>query len=463
MPLTNRLIQVDSNQVWNFGNNLVTFAEAFEDESYDFVALAPNIEIVVTGTVANGGKTRTSITIDCSGSTDMGYYQATGEAAVTTFFTPDPLTASGWQRQSGLVSLINLTDKVYIGLGASDYLGSKYLFLNSIAIATASVSASIFEMGADANFSYLKATKSGAGVYKPIAIIVDGVQVVTITKNGIGVNNTNPTVPLHVIRSDDGYSLYSQRASGAQFGIYSTVTQTIIGNVTSHPIKITAGNAFIYLTTNGSIGVGTINPTFPLHVVAPFAGSVSYFTYVGGSAGVDIGVNALGAWMLGAPTLSLGDGSSAIMTLSGQKVGVHQIVPAYTFDITGSLRATTDVFFAIASGSVQIGQITPQGYKFYVNGTTRVEGKVTLNDDLELINSAKRVATFSLKVGELAANNSSAIVDIVSTSKGLLPPRMTTAQRDAIGTPAAGLLIYNTTTNKFNMRAAGAWEAITSA
>ncbi|RYE21824.1 MAG: T9SS C-terminal target domain-containing protein [Sphingobacteriales bacterium] len=39
----------------------------------------------------------------------------------------------------------------------------------------------------------------------------------------------------------------------------------------------------------------------------------------------------------------------------------------------------------------------------------------------------------------------SAKLDINSTSQGLLPPRMTTAQRNAINNPAAGLIIFNTT------------------
>ncbi len=40
--------------------------------------------------------------------------------------------------------------------------------------------------------------------------------------------------------------------------------------------------------------------------------------------------------------------------------------------------------------------------------------------------------------------NSSAALDITSTTKGLLPPRMTAAQRNAIATPAQGLIIYCT-------------------
>jgi len=47
--------------------------------------------------------------------------------------------------------------------------------------------------------------------------------------------------------------------------------------------------------------------------------------------------------------------------------------------------------------------------------------------------------------------NSSSILDVTSTSKGLLLPRLTTTQRDAITSPATGLFVYNTTTNNLNM------------
>lgn len=71
-------------------------------------------------------------------------------------------------------------------------------------------------------------------------------------------------------------------------------------------------------------------------------------------------------------------------------------------------------------------------------------------------------STGQVGIGQ-ASPDASAKFELVSTTQGLLLPRMTTAQRDAIGSPAAGLLIYNTTTNKLNFRAAAAWEAVTSA
>jgi hypothetical protein len=44
-----------------------------------------------------------------------------------------------------------------------------------------------------------------------------------------------------------------------------------------------------------------------------------------------------------------------------------------------------------------------------------------------------------------------------------MPPRMTTTQRDAIASPTAGMVVYNSTTGKLNVRGAAAWEAVTSA
>src|SRR5580765_1088952 len=47
------------------------------------------------------------------------------------------------------------------------------------------------------------------------------------------------------------------------------------------------------------------------------------------------------------------------------------------------------------------------------------------------------------------AANTSAMLDVSSTNKGLLTPRMTTAQRTSIVAPADGLLVYDTNTKSF--------------
>jgi hypothetical protein len=45
--------------------------------------------------------------------------------------------------------------------------------------------------------------------------------------------------------------------------------------------------------------------------------------------------------------------------------------------------------------------------------------------------------------------DASAIMDLTSTTRGFLPPRMTTVEMNTIATPATGLMIYDITTNQW--------------
>jgi hypothetical protein len=66
----------------------------------------------------------------------------------------------------------------------------------------------------------------------------------------------------------------------------------------------------------------------------------------------------------------------------------------------------------------------------------------------------------SLGIGSTSAN-ASAILQLDSTTRGFLPPRMTSVERNAIGTLVAGLIVYDTTLNKLYVYT-NAWEQITS-
>lgn len=56
--------------------------------------------------------------------------------------------------------------------------------------------------------------------------------------------------------------------------------------------------------------------------------------------------------------------------------------------------------------------------------------------------------------------NASAILQLDSTSKGMLIPRVTTTQKNAITSPATGLLVYDTTLGAFNYWAGSAWVSL---
>ncbi|PWK27864.1 trimeric autotransporter adhesin [Arcicella aurantiaca] len=61
------------------------------------------------------------------------------------------------------------------------------------------------------------------------------------------------------------------------------------------------------------------------------------------------------------------------------------------------------------------------------------------------------------------APNSSAMLDVSSTTKGLLPPRMTSAQKNAIANPADGLLVFDTNTQSYWFRQSGTWTELPKA
>ena len=67
-------------------------------------------------------------------------------------------------------------------------------------------------------------------------------------------------------------------------------------------------------------------------------------------------------------------------------------------------------------------------------------------------------ATIGLSIGKgTTSADASSILDLVSTQKGLLPPRGTNTQMNAIASPATGLVFYDTTNNKLCVYNATSW------
>lgn len=52
-------------------------------------------------------------------------------------------------------------------------------------------------------------------------------------------------------------------------------------------------------------------------------------------------------------------------------------------------------------------------------------------------------------IGDSSAANSCSVLDVKSTSKGFLAPRMSTSQKNAISSPVSGLMVYDSTLSKY--------------
>lgn len=58
--------------------------------------------------------------------------------------------------------------------------------------------------------------------------------------------------------------------------------------------------------------------------------------------------------------------------------------------------------------------------------------------------------------------DASALMDLVSTTRGFGPPAMTTTQKNAISSPREGLIVYDLTLHKLCVYTGSAWETVTS-
>jgi hypothetical protein len=76
-----------------------------------------------------------------------------------------------------------------------------------------------------------------------------------------------------------------------------------------------------------------------------------------------------------------------------------------------------------------------------------------------LLSSSAMFAQVSINTDN-SAPDLSAILDLKSTVKGFLPPRMTTAERNTIASPAEGLVIYNTDEKALNVYNGMAWDSM---
>jgi hypothetical protein len=161
---------------------------------------------------------------------------------------------------------------------------------------------------------------------------------------------------------------------------------------------------------------------------------------------------------------------------TNKRLGIGTNSPSATTHIkgSGSTSATTSLLVQNSggteiakfndNGSIQLGQ--QAGIYPHIN-LSGIYGGLFLNTGDSIVfrsggTEAMRInASLSVGIGT-STINASAILQADSTTKGFLPPRMTTTQKNAIASPAAGLVVYDTTLNKLCVRTASAWETITS-
>jgi len=295
----------------------------------------------------------------------------------------------------------------------------------------------------DVNWSKVTSTPTtiaGYGITDAILTQAGGVSTMQSATYATLLATPPASVPSRVfVASDTGEIWYSDGSSwilvGSAVGSGGTVT-----NVTANaPLSVVSGTSTPVISisqattaTNGYL-TSTDWTTFN-NKLSPALGSGLF--YLGNGGGVATAVSMTGdATMSNAGVLSLINTGVASGTYS--KVSV---------DAKGRVTSATN----IDSSDVT----TALGYSPVNRAGDSMTGSLNLTGTSNLILSGSG----KIAVGAASADTS-ALVDLTSTSLGFLMPRMTTGQRNAIGTPATGLQIFNVTTNTIEYYNGG-WQTL---
>jgi hypothetical protein len=189
------------------------------------------------------------------------------------------------------------------------------------------------------------------------------------------------------------------------------------------------------ILTNGNVSSSVLNSNVLID------GSTNYSVEVGAGPNVGKGIIVPSVDLVNfAFDLSFADGSTFPTYFDGMVV--YNRATGNT-SITGNNPSTTTA-------------VTP-GFYYFSNPNGATNGNVTAGRWIAIGGGTSKfvdgtpATTAVYTAGNVGIGtdtpDASAILDISSTTKGIVFPRMTTTERDLIATPTKGLTIYNTTTN----------------
>ena len=199
-------------------------------------------------------------------------------------------------------------------------------------------------------------------------------------------------------------------------GLWNSTGLKVTGNVEITQSQLIGYSSYAGIGTNGlavagSVGIGTDSPGTKLEVA-------------------------------GAGKFTAGNVSIAPSTATNNAVFIASNTGGTFF---AGLDSSTGASFGVGNYSAVLynGANTPM--VFFTNGTERMR-----------LDSAGNVG-----IGT-SSPSASAILDAQSTTKGVRMPNMTTTQKNAIASPAAGLMVFDTTLAKLCVYSGSAWQTITS-
>lgn len=188
--------------------------------------------------------------------------------------------------------------------------------------------------------------------------------------------------------------------------------------------------------------------------------------------GVGIESSVGGGSAVSCPTLKGGNfaaaaGHVAATTLTGVEARTTVTLDANTHGTARALHAWNQ----ISGASATISWVRGLSLDGWTGGATIANSAGIYADTSIDIGTSKwfiyslstspSLITGALGIGGTA--NANAALDVQSTTKAFMPPRMTTTEKGNIASPTAGMVVYDSTLSKLCVYTGAAWQTVTSA
>ena len=268
--------------------------------------------------------------------------------------------------------------------------------------------------------------KTLLALFAILTSLVTSAQSIEISPNG---GTTNPSAILDLKSTTKGFLL--PRMTNAQMRNIPSPAQGLLAFCTDCS---TNGDYYFYKGTAWvALGSTTVS-------VSTTVGSVSDNATANGATITNGGVLSLAPANASYPGIV----STTAQTIAGAKTFSNGIVANVTGNVTGNASTATSATTATnVSGIVAIAN----GGTGTTNGSITGTGALTFaaggsNQNISITPSG----TGSVGIGTTSPNTKAAL-DVTSTTKGFLPPRLSSVQRNDITNPTEGLVIYNSTSH----------------
>jgi hypothetical protein len=293
----------------------------------------------------------------------------------------------------------------------------------------------------------------------------DGVVIGTIQGTSNGLYLTNQDGSNHILigtTSTNGVSVGGGSAPtmGARFGIKGSGNDA---TTTALLVQNSDGTSMFSIKDSGYID---INPTNSSGGTVQFRGdgTDNLLKVNANDNYVSVGANPPG----GTRFFVKGSGTTSATTalLVQNSAGTDLFKVADNGDINIDNGVAADMKVRISPTANKYLEIDRQGrqVRIYSGATGNAGIFMTQADKFSIgVNNAPLLLldeNSNVRIGSgITSADTSAKLQVDSTTQGFLPPRMTDAERDAIATPAAGLMIYDTTNNQMNYWNGSTWIA----